>query len=137
MKRNHFGLIAPLCLAMAAATGCKKEEPPPPLPAPQAVTAAPAPLQLRPEDAGIKLPSADAGGKKVVHGGGGGGGGGGLGPCCQALIQNSASQPEPQKTYMLQAGQMCKVFLAQGMGKQVVGQLMGLLRGASMPAACH
>jgi hypothetical protein len=135
MKRIHFGVLAPLCLA-AAVTGCKKEEPPPPLPAPPAVTAAPAPLQLKAEDAGIKLPSADAGAKKAVHGGGGHAGGG-LGPCCAALMQNAESQPEPNKTYMKQAGQMCQVFLAQGMGKQVVGQLMAMARGVNMPAACR
>lgn len=135
MKRITLGLLAPVSLFMATGmvAGCKKEEPPPPLPSAQPVTAAPAPLQLKPEDAGVKAPQADSGVKKVAHGGGHGGG---LGPCCAALQQNAMSAPPPNNGYMLQAAAMCQALNAQGQGKAAVGQLLGLLRGAGMPAAC-
>jgi len=135
MMRNTLRLVAPLSLAVTTVlvTSCKKEEPPPPLPSAAPVAAAPAPLQLKPEDAGVKLP-ADAGAKKkVAHGGGGGGG---LGPCCAALQQNAASAPPPTNGYMLQAAAACQAMNAQGMGRAAVGQLMGMLRGAGMPPAC-
>jgi hypothetical protein len=136
MKRITLGLLAPVSFLMATGvvTGCKKEEPPPPLPSAQPVTAAPAPLQLKPEDAGVKPPPTDSGVKKVAHGGGHGGGG--LGPCCAALQQNAASAPPPTNGYMLQAAAMCQALNAQGMGKAAVGQLLGLMRGAGMPPAC-
>jgi hypothetical protein len=137
MKLHHLGCVASTLLALAglSATGCKKDEPPPPLPSAQPVTTAPAPLQLKPEDAGVK-PPADAGAKKVVHGGGGHAGG--LGPCCAALSQNANLAPEPTKTYMLQAAAMCSALAAQGRDKAAVGGiLLGALRGAGMPASCR
>ena len=143
MKRTLLGFHAPASVVSLVAavvigfvvTGCKKEEPPPPLPTAAPVTAAPAPLQLKPEDAGVKLPP-DAGHKKPVYHGGGGGGG--LGPCCAALQQNAMSAPPPMNAYMLQAAALCSAFAAQGKDKSAVsGMLLGALKGAGMPAACH
>jgi hypothetical protein len=121
--------------ASSVAMGCKKEEPPPPLPSAQPVTAAPAPLQLKPEDAGVKMP-VDSGIKKKVVGHGSGGGG--LGPCCAALQQNAASAPAPTNGYMLQAAALCSALAAQGKDKAAVGgMLLGALKGAGMPAQCR
>jgi len=135
MSRIILGSIAPalLLLATGAVTGCKKEEPPPPLPSAAPVaTAPPAPLQLKPIDAGAP-PAPSASAKPVGHGSGGGG----LGPCCAALAQNAASAPEPTKSYMVQAAAMCSSFAAQGRDKAALaGILMGILRGAGMPTAC-
>jgi hypothetical protein len=124
---------ASLVLTSWLVTGCKKDEPPPPLPSAAPVATAPAPLQLKPEDAGVKALPVDAGKKKT---GGHGSGGGGLGPCCAALQQNAASAPPPTNGYMLQAAAMCQSLNAQGAGKQAVGSLLGLMRGAGLPAAC-
>jgi len=123
----------PLALATLVVTGCKKDEPPPPLPSAAPVATAPAPLQLRPEDAGVTPPLPVDAGKKVA---GHGTGGGGLGPCCAALQQNAASAPPPNNGYMLQAAAMCEALNKQGAGRQAIGSLLGLLRGAGLPAAC-
>ena len=97
------------------------------------MTAAPAPLQLKPEDAGVR-PPVDSGVKKKV---GHGGGGGGLGPCCKALQQNAVSAPPPTNGYMLQAAALCSALAAQGKDKAAIGgMLLGALKGAGMPAAC-
>ena len=141
MKRITLGLgvlarvsVLAVVAASSVATGCKKEEPPPPLPSAAPVTAAPAPLQLKPEDAGVKMP-VDSGIKKKVVGHGGGAGG--LGPCCAALQQNAVSAPPPTNGYMLQAAALCSALAAQGKDKSAVGgMLLGALRGAGMPAAC-
>ena len=135
MTPKTLVVLGPVSLVLTTwvVTGCKKDEPPPPLPSAAPIaTAPPAPLQLRPEDAGVKAPPHDAG-KKV---GKGGPGGGGLGPCCKALEQNAASAPPPNNGYMLQAAQMCKALNAQGAPKTAVNSLLGLLRGAGLPAAC-
>ena len=118
-----------LVLSTLAVTGCKKDEPPPPLPSAAPVATAPAPLQLKPEDAGVKAAPVDAGKKKV-----GGGGGGGIAACCKALMQNAQSAPEPTKTYMLQAGALCQA--SQGAGRAALGPVLAALRGAGVPAAC-
>lgn len=135
MKHHILGHVAASLLVSSMVVGCKKDEPPPPLPTAEPVAATAAPLQLKPEDAGVKVPSADAGAKKkVFHGGGGGGG---LSACCSALQQNSASAPEPTKTYMMQAAALCKAVAAQGGNKSAFGgMLMGALRGAGVPLAC-
>lgn len=116
-------------LTICMVVGCKKDDPPPPLPSAAPVATAPAPLQLKPEDAGVKAP-VDAGKKKT----GGGGGGGGISACCKALMQNAQSAPEPTKTYMLQAGAMCQA--SQGAGRAALGPILAALRGAGIPAAC-
>ena len=142
MKRITLGLgifarvsVLSVVAASTVATGCKKEEPPPPLPSAQPVTAAPAPLQLKAEDAGVKMP-VDSGVKKKVVGKGGGMGGG-LGPCCAALQQNAVSAPPPTNGYMLQAAALCSALAAQGKDKAAIGgMLLGALKGAGMPAAC-
>lgn len=135
MKHHILGHVAASLLVSTWVVGCKKDEPPPPLPTAQPVATNPAPLQLKPEDAGVKMPPPDAGAKKkVMHGGGSSGG---LSACCSALQQNSASAPEPTKTYMMQAAQLCKAVAAQGGNKSAFGgMLMNALRGAGVPVAC-
>jgi len=138
MKRITFGLFAPLSVVVTSllVTACKKDEPPPPLPTAQPVAAAPAPLQLKPEDAGVKLPTVpDSGIKKKAVGHGGGGG---LSACCAALQQNAMSAPPPTNAYMLQAAALCSALAAQGKDKAAVGgMLLGALKGAGMPTQCR
>jgi len=134
MKASYIGSVSVLSLVLAGALapGCKKDEPPPPLPSAQPVATNTAPLELKPEDAG--LPPPEAGPPKKVYKGGGGGG---LSACCAALAQNATMAPEQNKAYMLQAAAMCQAFAAQGKDKAAVaGILMGALKGAGMPTAC-
>jgi hypothetical protein len=136
MSRNNLGSLVPALLLFAAplVTGCKKEEPPPPLPtAAPVATQAPAPLQLKPIDAG--LPPAPSATATAAHGTGSGGGG--LSKCCTALTQNAASAPEPTKTYMLQAAAICKAAVAGGNTSGLAGTLSAMLRGAGMPSSCQ
>ncbi len=136
MTSKTLALLVPASVLLATwmVTGCKKDEPPPPLPSAAPVaTAPPAPLQLKPEDAGVAAPTPVDAGKKVAKGGGGGGG---LGPCCAALQQNAASAPPPNNGYMLQAAAMCQALNKQGAGRAAIGSILGLLRGAGLPAAC-
>ena len=119
-----------LAMALAAAPGCKKDEPPPPLPEPKVVETAEKPLELKPEDAGApvqeKAPP-KAGVRKPS----------GLGQCCAALRQNAASAPEPTKGYMLYAASACDMAATQGKDKaSIVGQLTAALKGAGLPADC-
>lgn len=126
-----FGLMIPLFAGTQV--GCKKDEPPPPLPsaAPVAAPTPQAPLELAPEDAGVA--EVDAGAPKKT----GGGGGQSLQKCCQALLQNAESAPEPNKTYMKQAGAMCQAMAGSGQGQaSILAAISGALRGAGMPAAC-
>ncbi|HEX4335142.1 MAG TPA: acyltransferase [Polyangiaceae bacterium] len=137
MSRNKLGSIVPALLLLSAplVTGCKKEEPPPPLPtAAPVATQAPAPLQLKPIDAGLP-PAPSASAAPVAHGTGSGGGG--LSKCCTALTQNAASAPEPTKTYMLQAAAVCKAAVAGGNTAGIAGTLGAMLRGAGMPSSCQ
>ena len=139
MKRTILGLLAPLSVVVTSVlvTACKKDEPPPPLPTAQPVAAAPVPLQLKPEDAGVKLPPADSGVKKKAVGHGGGSAGG-LSACCAALQQNAMSAPPPTNAYMLQAAALCSALAAQGRDKAAVGgMLLGALKGAGMPTQCR
>jgi hypothetical protein len=134
MKPSHLGSLVAMSLSIAGvlASGCKKEEPPPPLPSAQPVAANTAPLQLKPEDAGVKAPDAAPPPKR-----GGGGGGGGLSACCAALAQNATMAPPPTNGYMLQAAALCQSLAAQGKDKAAVGgMLLGALKGAGLPAAC-
>ena len=126
-------LLIPLAVGYPIA-GCKKDEPPPPLPsaAPAAAPTPEAPLELAPEDPGPIDAGEDAGKKRV-----GGGGGQSLAKCCQALLQNAESAPEPNKTYMKQAGAMCQAMAGSGQGQaSILAAISGALRGAGMPAAC-
>jgi hypothetical protein len=129
---TRLGLsAASLVLSTLAVTGCKKDDPPPPLPSAAPVATAPAPLQLRAEDAGVKAP-VDAGKKKT----GGPGGGGGLGPCCKALEQNAASAPPPNNGYMLQAAATCRALNAQGAPRASMMNALAMLKAYGIPAAC-
>jgi len=111
---------------------CKKDEPPPPLPEPKPVeTAAEAPLELKPEDAGapvvVKPPVAKSGVSTA----------GSLAKCCTALRQNAANAPEPTKGYMLYAAGACDLAATQGKDKaSAIGVIASALKGAGMPAAC-
>jgi hypothetical protein len=132
-----LGRITVISVACAgfAAQGCKKEEPPPPLPTAAPVVTTAAPLQLKAEDAGVKLPP-DAGVKKKV---GTGTGGGSLSACCAALAQNATLQPTPEmKNALTYAAAACSAAAAQGKDKSsAMGLIMGALRGAGLPTACR
>ena len=120
------------CALGSTLVACKKDEPPPPLPEPKAVeTAAEAPLELKPEDAGapvvVKPPVAKSGGSTASS----------LAKCCAALRQNATSAPPPTKDYMLYAAGVCDMAAAQGKDKaSAVGVITAALKGAGMPAAC-
>ena len=135
MLRNSFGPIAPaflLIVTAQAVSGCKKEEPPPPLPtAAPVATAPPAPLQLKPEDAGMPKPAESAKPTGTGHGTAGG-----LSACCAALQQNAASAPAPTNGYMLQAAAACKAAVAAGNTAGIAAMIRGLLQGAGMPSSC-
>jgi hypothetical protein len=122
-----------LLSAGLALSGCKKDEPPPPLPVEPAPTAtAEAPLELKPEDAGVPPKPVEK-----PKTGGTGTSAGSLQNCCAALTQNAANAPEPTRTYMLQAAAMCTAAAATGKDKQsIVGVLTGALKGAGLPTAC-
>jgi hypothetical protein len=131
MAPATLGLVFPL-VASLMATSCKKEEPPPPLPAAAVASEEPAaPLAMEP----IPEPIPDAG--APVKKGVGGGAASSLTACCNALMQNAASAPEPNATYMKQAAATCGSLAAQGKDKaSVAGILIGMMRGAGLPAAC-
>ncbi len=118
-------------------TGCKKDEPPPPLPS--ATTPAPtptptAPLELAPEE---PVASASAAPAESAKKPGGGAPAQSLAKCCSALLQNAASAPEPNKTYLTTAANACTSMVAAGKsGPSLAGALQGLLRGVGMPSAC-
>jgi hypothetical protein len=126
-----FGLLVSF-----AATGCKKDEPPPPLPV--ATTPAPtptptAPLELAPEEPVASAAPAES----VKKPSGGGAPAQTFAKCCSALLQNAASAPEPNKTYLTTAANLCSSMVAAGKsGPGLVSSLQGLLRGVGMPSAC-
>jgi hypothetical protein len=128
------GLGFLLAIGIAAATGCKKDEPPPPLP-----SAAPAPtptptaaLTLVPEVAAVPDAGEPDAGKKV-----GTGGGQSLKNCCAALASNAALAPEPNKGYLLAAAQVCSGAVAAGQGNaQILAMVRAALQGAGMPGSC-
>jgi len=119
-------------VVLTTAIGCKKDEPPPPLPEPKPVeTAAEAPLQLQPEDAGPPVQ------EKVVPKTGGTARKSGLAQCCAALRQNAKSAPPPTNQYMEYAAGACDLAAAQGKDKQsAVGMIQTALKGAGLPADC-
>src|SRR5262245_17826356 len=124
--------LIPGALVLVTAVGCKKDEPPPPLPEPKPVeTAAEAPLELKPEDAGAPVqekaaPKPSGTARKS-----------GLAQCCAALRQNAANAPEPTKGYMQYAAGACDLAAAQGKDKQsAVSMIQSALKGAGLPADC-
>jgi hypothetical protein len=125
-----------LCVSFAATTGCKKDEPPPPLPTATTPVAAPTPttpVEIVPDPEPSAAPSASA----IKKTGGTGAPAQSFASCCSALLQNAASAPEPNKTYLTTAANMCSSMVAAGKsGPGLVGTLQGLLRGAGMPSAC-
>ena len=133
---GRFTSISLACAGLVGSvSGCKKEEPPPPLPTAAPVQTAPAPLQLKVEDAGVKLPP-DAGVKKPKATGGGGGSS--LKACCAALAQNANLQPTPEmKNAMQYAAAACNAAAAGGASLgQASGAIQAALRGAGLPAGC-
>ena len=120
------------CALGSPLVGCKKDEPPPPLPEPKPVeTAAEAPLELKPEDAGAPVKEKPAATKSGVRKSGS------LAKCCTALRQNATSAPEPTKGYMLYAAGVCDMAATQGQDKaSAIGVITNALKGAGMPADC-
>ena len=114
--------------------GCKKDEPPPPLPSASAVAAAPVPqFEPDPDDSAAAVAST----VPSAHVKGSGAPAQSFAKCCFALTQNAVSAPEPTKTTFTSAASLCNSLVAAGKsGPSVVSTIQGLLRGASMPAAC-
>jgi len=135
MNRSLVSLLVTMALPLSSLSfvSCKKEEPPPPLPAAAPTTEAAPELALEPV-APVVEPDAGVPGKKVT---GGGKSVNGLQACCNALMQNAANAPEPNATYMKQAAATCGVLAAQGKtAGSAVTILVGMLKGAGLPAAC-
>ena len=119
------------CVLGLGILGCKKDEPPPPLPAPQVAEAAPAPLELKPEDAGLPPVEKTAPPKSSARKSGG------LQACCAALKQNAASAPEQNKASMLYAAQACDLAAAQGKDKaSAMGAILVALKSVGLPSDC-
>lgn len=130
-RSNWVAGLAPLVLASQLTFSCKSDEPPPPLPTPKAAPEPEAPLELKPEDAGLppveEKPKTTAKRRTPV----------GLTQCCKALRQNAASAPEPTKGYMLYAAQLCDGAVAQGQGQSTaIGMIRSALQGAGLPGDC-
>ena len=116
--------------------GCKKDEPPPPLPSATVAAPVAAPpattVELVPEDVpsaapaeSVKKPTSTAAPAQSFA------------KCCSALLQNAASAPEPNKTYLTTAANICSSMVKSGAGgPSVVTALQGVLRGVGMPSAC-
>jgi len=125
-----------LCVSFATTgyLGCKKDEPPPPLPSATTPAAAPtptAPVELVPEVVPSAAPT------ESVKKPGGGAPAQSFAKCCSALLQNAASAPEPNKTYLTTAANTCSAMVAAGKsGPGLVSAIQGLLRGVGMPSAC-
>jgi len=128
-----FGLF--VSLATTGLMGCKRDEPPPPLPSATTPTPIPtptAPVELVPEPVASTAPVDSA--KKPT---GTGAPAQSFAKCCAALLQNAASAPEPNKTYLTTAANACSGMVAAGKsGPGLVSALQGILRGVGMPAAC-
>jgi hypothetical protein len=122
-------------VASTGSVGCKKDEPPPPLPS--ATTPAPtptptAPLELAPEEPVASAAPVESA-KKVT----GGAPAQTFAKCCSALLQNAASAPEPNKTYLTTAANACSNMVKAGQsGPSLISGLQSLLRGVGMPSSC-
>ena len=121
------------CAALATGVGaCRKDEPPPPLPPTATPTAAPTPnsIVIEAEDASLPpAPSASVtrGVPRPPS----------FSKCCAALLQNASLAPEPNRTYLNAAANLCSsMVLAGKSGPSIISAVQGLLRGAGMPAAC-
>ena len=132
VARSVFGAVSFAWCALLATgvVACHKDDPPPPLPPEPAPTVAPTPSQIKieAEDAGAPpAPSAhiiDGSHRSFAK-------------CCFALLHNAALAPEPNKTYLNSAGNLCSNMVAAGKsGPSIVSAVQGMLRGAGMPAAC-
>ena len=146
---NHSRFLTALCAAVLpfalaiTAQGCGKNDddatPPTPSAAP---TPAPTPSAAPPmvltteEDAGADAAdasdAADAAPKAT-----GVGDPTGMRKCCAALRQNANSAPLDQKGSLLSAAAMCDGLVNSPQGKQALGAVRGLLKGASMPSSCQ
>ena len=146
---NHSRFLTGLCAAVMpfalalAAQGCSKDDetPPPqpsavPTPAPTPTPSA-APVQLKvEEDAGVDAAD-DAADASDAAPKAGGGDPTGIRKCCAALRQNANSAPLDQKGSYLSAAAMCDGLVNSPQGRQALGALRGVLRGANMPASCQ
>jgi hypothetical protein len=131
-----LGLVAPLAMA-GGCDKCKKNEEPLPLPTTEAEAPTTPETSLEPEDAGEDVDDAgdaDADAAKKT---------GVLAPassfkkCCDALASAAANAPPDQKLYYMQAAAMCSGAVTQSKDKStIVGMVLGVLKGAALPAAC-
>jgi hypothetical protein len=130
-------LFVPFFLAVIAngSSGCKKDEteqipsaaPPPP------ATPTPVATVTPEEDAGLAADAGDGSdGKKVV----GTGDPTGVRKCCQALRQNAKSAPPEQQGGLLAAAGICDGLVNSPQGRQALGTVRSVLKGANVPADC-
>lgn len=146
---NQSRLIPALCAAVLpfalaiGAQGCNKSDddaPPPtpsaaPTPTPTPTPPAPPVVLKTEEDAGPPA-DMDAGADAAVKTGGGGDPTG-IRKCCSALRQNANSAPLDQKGSLLSAAAMCDGLVNSPQGRQALGAVRGMLKGAGVPASCQ
>lgn len=118
-------------------TGCPKKETEPPAPV---TTAAPAPTPtvaavVAPEEPDAGSDAADAAPDAKPMGGGGDPTG--IRKCCSALRGNMKTAPLDQQAALGIAAGVCDGLVNNPQGRQALGTLRGILKGASMPAACQ
>jgi hypothetical protein len=66
----------------------------------------------------------------------GGGDSTGIGACCNALRQNAKSAPPQQQGMYMMAAGACDALRNNPQGRAALGQIRGMLAGASVPATC-
>jgi hypothetical protein len=146
---NHSRFLTALCAAVLpfalalAVQGCKNEDDaamtqPSAVPTPAPTPSAAPPVALKTEeavvvDAGDDAADASDGAPKAT----GTGDPTGMRKCCSALRQNANSAPLDQKGSYLSAAALCDGLVNSPQGKQALGAVRGLLKGASMPSSCQ
>ena len=130
-------ILFPTALVLFS-TGCPKKETEQPAPV---VTAAPVPTPtaaavVAPEepDAGSDAAADAADAAKPT---GGGGDPTGIRKCCSALRGNMKTAPLDQQAALGIAAGVCDGLVNNPQGRQALSTLRGILKGASMPAACQ
>ena len=123
--------VAGLFVSLASGyLACKGDAPPPPLSSAPAPIPPPSPSVIQPEDertAPDPSASSDKRGPPAPS----------FTKCCYALLQNALLAPEPNKTYLMAAGNACTSMVAAGQsGPRILGALPSLLHGAGLPTAC-
>jgi hypothetical protein len=118
---------------LLAATSCKKEEPPAPPPPPPPAPVVP--VEIKPEEpapAPTPEPTATSTAKA-----GPAADSTGLKKCCSALRQNAQSAPPDQAPAYLMAAGACEGLVNSSQGRQALGTIRAMLKGASLPASCQ